>query len=539
MARKTLLACGILSSVLYAAMVVLIAKQWEGYSSASQSISELSAIGAPTRPLWTLPGTIYVLLVTAFGGGVWMSAGLNRALRRTGVLIVAYGALGLLWPLAPMHSREVLAAGGGTPEDTMHVVLASLAVLLMFAAIASGAVALGPRFRRYSIASVIVLLTFGLLTFIAAPRVSANLPTPWLGVWQRINLGVFLLWVVVLAVALLRGGYRTAATPAFVDATGRVRPGSIAEAGYRRLGNIDQWVMIRGENVANPVLIVLHGGPGFSETSMLRYCNASLEKSFTVVYWDQRGAGRSFSRRLSKSTMTVAQLLADLDELVDAVRARLGKDQVILFGHSWGSALGALYAARFPDKVAAYVGSAQIGDWQSAEAISYAFAVAEAERVGNRKALRALRAIGPPPYGASAVFAERTSLQRLDGQLKPRALWEMGRIVLGAPESSIFDLPGAIRGFRFTLDAMWTEVSALNLTKLVPALKMPVFFFVGDRDHWVPPETTLAYFDVLAAPSKKLVRFAHSGHEQFVDEPEAFNRAMLDVVRPVAAPVAA
>jgi pimeloyl-ACP methyl ester carboxylesterase len=112
-------------------------------------------------------------------------------------------------------------------------------------------------------------------------------------------------------------------------------------------------------------------------------------------------------------------------------------------------------------------------------------------------------------------------------------LWKMGRIILGGPESSIFDLPNFLRGFRFSLDAMWTEVSALNLMKLVPALQMPVFFFLGRRDHWVPPEVSVAYFDALTAPSKKLVLFEESGHEPFMDEPAKFNRAMVELARPV------
>jgi uncharacterized protein DUF998 len=204
MARRILLVCGILSSALYVAMTIFVAMQWEGYSSASQTISELSAIGAPTRSLWVPPGAFYTVLVTAFGWGVWKSAARIRALRMVGALIVAYGALGLLWPFAPMHSRDVLAAGGSTLSDTMHIVLASMTVLLMLLAIGFGAAAFGNGYRIYSISSLVILVTFGTLTFLDAPRVEANLPTPWLGVWQRINLGVFLLWVVVLSIALLR-----------------------------------------------------------------------------------------------------------------------------------------------------------------------------------------------------------------------------------------------------------------------------------------------------------------------------------------------
>jgi len=121
-----------------------------------------------------------------------------------GGLILAYGSLGLLWPFAPMHLREVLAAGGGTASDTMHLVLAGVTVVLMLVAIGFGALAFGRRFRLYSIASLVILFIFGALTFWDAPGISANLPTPWIGVWERINLGVFLLWIVVLATTLLR-----------------------------------------------------------------------------------------------------------------------------------------------------------------------------------------------------------------------------------------------------------------------------------------------------------------------------------------------
>jgi hypothetical protein len=204
MIRKILLACGVLSSLLYAATTVLVATQWESYSSASQTVSELSAIGAPTRSLWVLPALFYTVLVTAFGWGVWKSAGRSRALRIVGGVIVAYGALGLVWPFAPMHLREVLAAGGSTLSDTLHIVLASVTVVLMLLAIGVGAAALGTRFRLYSVATLAILATCGALTFMDAPRISANLPTPWIGVWERINIGIFLLWVAVLAVRLWR-----------------------------------------------------------------------------------------------------------------------------------------------------------------------------------------------------------------------------------------------------------------------------------------------------------------------------------------------
>ena len=324
-------------------------------------------------------------------------------------------------------------------------------------------------------------------------------------------------------------------TPPFRGPAGEILPGSIAEINYMCLGGLDQWVMIRGESLANPALIFLHGGPGFTEMRLFRHFNAPLEKSFTVVNWDQRGTGKSFDRKIPKSSMSVEQFIADLDELVDAVRKRLGKNKVTLYGHSWGSALGVLYAARFPEKVAAYVASGQIADWPAGELSSYAFVLAEVERRNNRKAVKQLRAIGVPPHTAKELWVQRTWLDRVEGHPGGMSLWRFGRIFLGGPESSIFDLPNMLRSFRFSLDAMWAEVSALNLIKAVPALQMPVFFFLGRRDHQVPAETSVAYFDVLTARSKKLVWFEESRHEPFVDESAKFNAAMADLVRPVTA----
>ena len=200
--RKLPLVCGILFSLLFAAMIWLI--RYEGYSPMSQVPSELTAIGAPTRALWARLGWIDVVLEAVFGLGIWKSAAGNRSLRIAGALILAHASLGLLWPFAAMHQREVLAAGGATWSDTLHVVLGGVTVLLMFLAIGCGGAAFGKRFRLYSIGTSVVLLAFGGLTFLEAPRLQANLPTPWIGLWERINITVFLLWIVVLAAMLWR-----------------------------------------------------------------------------------------------------------------------------------------------------------------------------------------------------------------------------------------------------------------------------------------------------------------------------------------------
>ncbi|HKH90845.1 MAG TPA: DUF998 domain-containing protein [Gemmatimonadaceae bacterium] len=198
LARRFMLGCGVFSSLLYAAMLVVVATRWQGYSSISQTVSELSAIGAPTRSLWVALSMLYGLLVTVFARGVCRAAGPDRALRTTGWLLLAYGVLGFFWP--PMHLR----GSELTLTDSMHIAFAIATVLIMLLAIGFGAATLGKWFRWYSIVTVMVFVVFGTLAGADGPRVAANLPTPWVGVWERINIGAFLLWIVVVAVTLLR-----------------------------------------------------------------------------------------------------------------------------------------------------------------------------------------------------------------------------------------------------------------------------------------------------------------------------------------------
>lgn len=204
MKRKILLACGILSSLLYLAMNIFVPMQYEGYNSASQTVSELSAIGTPTRTLWVSLAIVYTMLGIAFGLGIWKSFERNRHLRIAGALMILNVVIGLFWP--PMHQREVLAAGGGTLTDTLHIVFTMITVPLFLLTIGFGASTLGKQFRIYSIITIVVLIVFGVLTGLDSPRMEANLSTPWIGVWERISIGAYMLWVVVLAIVLLKKG---------------------------------------------------------------------------------------------------------------------------------------------------------------------------------------------------------------------------------------------------------------------------------------------------------------------------------------------
>jgi hypothetical protein len=208
--------------LLYVAMNIAIPMYYPGYDNFSQTVSELSAIGAPTHDLWVPLGMLYELLIIGFGVGVWLSGLGRRPLQVVSVLLIVYGIFNLWWP--PMHQRNVIAGGGGTLTDQLHLVWAGVAVIFMFLFIAFGAAAFGGRFRLYSIASILVMLFFGMLTFPATDAIATGQPTPWAGVWERINIFMYLQWIAVLSAFLLREAPAvpsTSETRAAVDGTSR------------------------------------------------------------------------------------------------------------------------------------------------------------------------------------------------------------------------------------------------------------------------------------------------------------------------------
>lgn len=200
---KILLVCGILSSLWYIAINIFVPMMYEGYSMLSLTVSELSAIHAPTRILWVLCVMPYPMLFTAFGWGVWQSANGNKALRTMGYLILIYSVLNFFWP--PMHQREVIAAGGGTVTDTLHIIWAVMTLIFMLVLMGFGSRAKGKEFRLYTLVTWLIFMVCGILTFLESPGIEANLPTPWIGLWERINISAFMLWVGVFAAVRLSG----------------------------------------------------------------------------------------------------------------------------------------------------------------------------------------------------------------------------------------------------------------------------------------------------------------------------------------------
>jgi uncharacterized membrane protein YhaH (DUF805 family) len=205
--KRILLVCGVLSSLLYVGIDALAALRYGEYHSyVSQAISELGAVGAPTKELVDPLFLAYGVLLVAFGVGVWTSAGRTRALRIIGALLIGISVVGQLTP--PMYLRGT----GNVSSDLPHIVLTGVIVLFILSAIGFGASLYGRRWRLYSFATLLALLVTGAWTGFEGSRLAAGQPTPWLGLAERINIGAYLLWVLVLALRLLRAQVTTTPT---------------------------------------------------------------------------------------------------------------------------------------------------------------------------------------------------------------------------------------------------------------------------------------------------------------------------------------
>ncbi len=202
MTRKNLLVCGIVAMCWYVFVNILVPMLYPGYDVVSQTVSELSAIDAPTRRIWSILLLVYTLLFGAFAVGIWFSAGTSKALKIVAAVVLFDALIGLFWP--PMHQRAIIAAGASTLTDTLHLVWAFVHLILMLLMIGFGASVFGKDFRIFSGAIVIVFLVFGFLTTLESPGIEANLPTPWIGIWERINIAAYMFWIVAFVSLLLK-----------------------------------------------------------------------------------------------------------------------------------------------------------------------------------------------------------------------------------------------------------------------------------------------------------------------------------------------
>jgi pimeloyl-ACP methyl ester carboxylesterase len=289
------------------------------------------------------------------------------------------------------------------------------------------------------------------------------------------------------------------------------------------IGGITQWISLISENIKNPIILFLHGGPGTAQISFSRKSQRRLEDSFLVINWDQRGSGRSYSRSLRKENMTIERFVKDAEELIEHLLKRFGQEKVYLVGQSWGTIIGAYLTAKRPDLIWAYIAIGQIVDMERGELISYQFTLEEARRLKNKKAIQHLGEIGPPPYAKlNDAGVQRHWLSKFHGAAYKGTL--QGTILKNVSIKDLrpFDIIRFIAGAMFSLSSLEDEQNKVKILLDVPEMKVPVYFCCGRRDYNVPFELVVEYAEKLKAPQKRIIWFNHSAHLPNFEEPEQF-----------------
>lgn len=316
---------------------------------------------------------------------------------------------------------------------------------------------------------------------------------------------------------------------------------SIASLEKLNIGGSDQWVLVRSENTDNPIILFLHGGPGTSQLTANRRNTRYLERFFIVVNWDQRGSGKSYPAIADTGKMNIDQFVEDTRELTLYLMKKFRKERIVLVGHSWGSAIGALTAAKYPEIYCCYVGIGQVANMEEGEAASYKWTLDQARERNKRRAIKALEKMGPPPYQGdwrAKMISERRYVGRFGGEVHGSRIGATGLVlgsVLFSREYSLTDRINVFRGLLGSLQLLWPQLLKVDLFQSVSEMKVPVFLMEGRYDHEVPSEIAARYFAALKAPAKELIWFENSAHMINSEERDLFNKILVEKVLPIAA----
>lgn len=320
-----------------------------------------------------------------------------------------------------------------------------------------------------------------------------------------------------------------------------VSPKSIDETEVVTLNGARQVVNIRGTNRTNPMLIYIHGGPGSVEMPMAWTFQRPWEDYFTMVQWDQRGAGRSFPLNppeVIAPTLSLETYRDDAIALIDWLRARYGQRKVFLLGHSFGSAVGLAVAQARPDLLHAYVGMGQLIDFRENERVGMRSALATARARGDRDAIEAITALAPYPDSGPFTIQQADrwrSFANKYGSLageRPDANFYFDATRL-SPLYTPADRQAWIAGSSFTVTTLWPRLAEVSF-KNVNRLEVPTILFLGRKDITTPSSIAAAWISRLDAPLARAVWFEHSGHLPMVEEPGRVFAALLEHVLPLA-----
>ncbi len=319
------------------------------------------------------------------------------------------------------------------------------------------------------------------------------------------------------------------------DAT--VQTAQLKEEGFVRIGGIDQWITIKGENKRNPVILFLHGGPGDAWSPFADSWFSTWEKDFTLVQWDQRGAGRTYGKTgpSIEATMTIDRMVRDGIEVSEYVTKHLGKKKIILVGGSWGSILGIYMAKQRPDLFYAYIGMAQLVNERAGQAASYARVLQLARAADDQKTVKALEALGPPPWD---------SLRKWPVFHKALLAYQAKRVTAASPPISIdpayasaaeraqYDEADDFSWVHFFGMTMSGPMETVDLPALGTDFAIPIFLVQGQEDINALPELAKAYLDTIKAPRKQFISVPGTGHEDSVESLKVTLEQLRTQVRP-------
>ena len=319
-----------------------------------------------------------------------------------------------------------------------------------------------------------------------------------------------------------------------------VTPNGVQETFEATLGGARQVVNVRGADRSNPIIVFIHGGPGAVEIPIAWSFQRPWEDYFTVVQYDQRGAGKSYRLNDPEKlapTLTFERYRDDAIELIELIRKRYCKRKVILLGHSWGSAVGLGVAAKRPDLLYAYVGVGQVIDWRENERVGMAWALDQARRRGNAQAIAEIEALKPYPDSGPFIIDKADSWRK----------WAIGWGSLAAyrsdadfylhasrlsPEYTPDDLRAWDEGSAYTVKTLWPRLANLSFSKL-HEVGVPVVMLIGRQDHTTTASLADAWMKNLRS-KKKMIWFEHSAHLPMIEEPGRFVDALVHDVRPLA-----
>ncbi|MFI5712319.1 alpha/beta fold hydrolase [Kribbella sp. NPDC051620] len=297
------------------------------------------------------------------------------------------------------------------------------------------------------------------------------------------------------------------------------------------LGGFGQEVSVRGDDAGNPLLLVLHGGPGLAEMPLFAAYNSELEQHFLVAHWDQRGAGRSYDAGIPAESMTLRQFVADAVELIDVLTEQFAQKKVYLVAHSWGTMLGAMIASEYPERLHAYVGAGQLVSGRRAARTAYEFALRKATEQQHDEAIAALRRMQQSAADGGPTFA--------DALVHRAWVQYFGGTVNGSQEALFARMdPALLREYfgelrqvtqEFSFRYLMPETLETDLLHTARRFEIPIHLFVGRYDQVTPAEQAAEYFEAIEAPSKQLHWFENSAHFMPFEEAGKFNTLLTTI----------